>query len=68
MEGMSGPDLARRVRLYCPRMPIAFVTGYPQDVPSTQDLRGIHCLSKPYDQAQLGQLIAELLPSAVSAH
>ena len=68
MEGMSGPDLARRIRLQSPRMPIAFVTGYPQDVPANQDLHGIHCLAKPYDPARLGQLIAELLPSAVSAH
>ena len=66
MRAMSGPELARRVLQQHPGLPIAFVTGYPQDVPDTAELRGIPCLAKPYDPVQLGVLIAELLPSAVT--
>ena len=60
MRAMSGPEFARRVLEQHPGLPIAFVTGYPQDVPDTADLRGIPCLAKPYDPMQLGRLIAEL--------
>ena len=66
MRAMSGPEFARRVLEQHPGLPIAFVTGYPQDVPDTADLRGIPCLAKPYDPMQLGLLIAELLPSPVT--
>ena len=66
MRTMSGAELTRRVLRQHPGLPIAFVTGYPQDVPDTADLRGIPCLAKPYDPMQLGALIAELLVSSAT--
>jgi signal transduction histidine kinase len=61
MPGMTGAELAARVRQQSPALPILLATGYaelkgaqPVDLPR---------LAKPYTQAQLSTEIARLLPA-----
>ncbi len=65
MPTMSGTELAIRVKRARPFMPIAFLTGYAQDIPSAPGLDEIVRLAKPFDQAQLGQVLAQMLGSQV---
>src|ERR1700747_3455599 len=60
MPGMTGTDLAVRLRVHDPRLPILLATGYAE-------LQGelpieIPRLAKPYTQEQLSLEIARLLP------
>jgi signal transduction histidine kinase len=60
MPGMTGSDLAVRLRLHDPKLPILLATGYAE-------LQGqlpieLPRLAKPYTQEQLSLEIARLLP------
>ena len=60
MPGMTGTDLAVRLRVHDPRLPILLATGYAE-------LQGelpieLPRLAKPYTQEQLSLEIARLLP------
>ena len=66
MPGMTGIELANRVRLMRPNLPVLLVTGYA-DVPACNQAR-LPRLSKPYTQAQLQLAIEELLGAADSLH
>jgi DNA-binding LytR/AlgR family response regulator len=60
MPGMTGTDLAVRLRAHDPRLPILLATGYAE-------LQGelpieLPRLAKPYSQEQLSLEIARLLP------
>jgi CheY-like chemotaxis protein len=59
MPGMTGIELAARVKQRRPELPILLVTGYA-DLPACQQAR-LPRLSKPYQQAQLQAAIEELL-------
>ena len=61
LSGISGMEVARRLRALCPNLPIVVVTALPQD-----DLErygalpeGVQCLRKPFD---LDALEAALFP------
>jgi signal transduction histidine kinase len=58
MPGMSGSELARRVRDTWPELPIVLVTGYA-DLPNGFDPL-LPRLSKPYKQQELGDMISTL--------
>jgi PAS domain S-box-containing protein len=58
MPGMTGTDLAERVRIARPDLPVLLVTGY-DDGDSTIGL--YPQLSKPFDQQRLATALADLL-------
>jgi CheY-like chemotaxis protein len=60
MPGMSGIELARRVRRDSPRLPVLLATGYSDDV-----LKGaaaeFRVISKPYGPVELAEAVAAAL-------
>jgi signal transduction histidine kinase len=58
MPGMSGTELARRIRQSWPGLPVVLVTGYA-DLPNGSE-PSLPRLNKPYSQQELGDLIAAL--------
>jgi CheY-like chemotaxis protein len=58
MPGMSGTELAHRIRGTWPQLPVILVTGYA-DLPNGSD-PSLPRLNKPYRQQELGDLIATL--------
>jgi PAS domain S-box-containing protein len=55
MPGMTGPQLAERLKPLRPQMQVLFVSGYRHDALDQQGLlgRGVHVLPKPFPPAQL---------------
>src|SRR5437773_1207584 len=47
MPGLSGRELASRVRRLYPSLPILFMTGYSEQLPDSAD--DIACMRKPLD-------------------
>ena len=65
MPGMTGPELARRVRALYPALPILFVTGYVGEAGEAGDLAGYEILRKPFTIAALERAVgAALSPAA----
>jgi CheY-like chemotaxis protein len=62
--GMSGLDLARRVRELYPRLRIVLTTGYAAELLNGggEDL-DVQVLRKPYRQAELVRVLREALQS-----
>ncbi len=61
--GMSGAELAGRVRELQPGIEVLFTSGYAEHA-IVHDGRldpGVHLLSKPYRRAELGRRIAQVL-------
>jgi CheY-like chemotaxis protein len=58
MPGMNGTELAHRIRVTRPELPVILVTGYA-DLPNGSDL-SLPRLNKPYRQRELGDLITTL--------
>ena len=58
MPGMSGSELARRIRDLWPALPVVLVTGYAE-TPNGFDPQ-VPRLLKPYKQQELGDLISTL--------
>jgi signal transduction histidine kinase len=59
MPGMTGAELATRIRRRWPALPIVIATGYA-DLPAESDL-GLPRLSKPYRQQELAEVLAQLI-------
>jgi len=59
MPGMTGTELATRIRRRWPELPIVIATGYA-DVPGESDL-GLPRLSKPYRQQELAEMLVQLI-------
>jgi CheY-like chemotaxis protein len=56
MPGMSGVELAERLRASVPALPVVFLTGYAdQEMPA-----GAIVLEKPYSPADLAKILARL--------
>ncbi len=60
MPGMTGMELAQRVRTLRPDLPILLTTGYAE-LPGGSTI-SLPRLTKPYQQAQLAAELAKLLP------
>ena len=58
MPGMTGAELAERIRRNWPRLPVVLASGYPE-VPG--DELGLPRLSKPYRQEELARVLASLV-------
>jgi len=69
MHGMRGPELARRIRERRPRIPVLYMSGYPDDAMTTGGaLEGCTAfLQKPFRVSALGAKVAEVLRSAPPA-
>lgn len=67
MPGMSGPQLAARVQLLRPGLPVVFVTGFADEV--VRDRSGSHSwlLTKPYDPRQLARTLDRALATRAVA-
>ncbi len=65
-RGLSGRDLAERLRQDAPWLPVIFSSGYSQEmiVRSDDTVQGATYLAKPYRPAQLAQAVREALDAA----
>lgn len=63
MPGMSGLELAARVRERDPDLPVLFISGYPSEISSTGGLldSGQNFLGKPFGPQELTERVRELL-------
>ena len=60
MPGMNGAEVAREVRLRCPKLPIVFVTGYAESEQLEAALGSdVKVLRKPFSVDELAAAIAE---------
>ena len=67
MPGMSGRDLALRLREKDPALPIVFMSGYTDDALLGGDFTTTRLLAKPFDAEQLLRAVREELDRSVSA-
>ena len=63
MPGLSGRDVADRLRAERPELPVLFVSGYPQDVIARRGVLddGVELLPKPFTPAELVERVRTLL-------
>lgn len=66
MPGMSGLELARRLREFAPRKPVIFVTAYSRFALDAYDVHPSGYLLKPFDQARLAREVEYALADAAS--
>ncbi|MFL5142231.1 MAG: PAS domain S-box protein [Microvirga sp.] len=67
MPGMSGRDLALRLREKDPALPIVFMSGYTDDALLGGDFTTTRLLPKPFDAEQLLRAVREELDRSISA-
>jgi len=65
-RGLSGRDLAEKLRQVDPRLPVIFSSGYSQEMIERSDdrVQGANYLCKPYLPAQLAQTVRHALDAA----
>jgi len=63
--GISGIELARKVRGRFPELPILLTTGYSEQVGGTH---GFPVLQKPYELESLGSAVGKILQSQISVN
>jgi PAS domain S-box-containing protein len=63
--GITGVELARKLRERFPELPILLTTGYSEQVGATQ---GFPVLQKPYELGALAGAIGDLLKQEISVH
>lgn len=65
MPGMSGPDLAQRLRADRPQMRVLFTSGYSRDAVAQQfGMEDAGFIAKPYGLQELVAAVRERLPSS----
>jgi CheY-like chemotaxis protein len=62
--GITGIELARKLRERFPELPILLTTGYSEQVSATQ---GFPVLQKPYELSALAKAVSDLLKREISA-
>ncbi len=65
MADMSGPELARRLRVLHPGLRVLFTSGYAEDRLSERGVMvdGVHFVAKPFERTRLLEKIAAVLAS-----
>jgi len=63
--GISGIELARKVRQRFPELPILLTTGYSEQVSGTH---GFPVLQKPYEMDSLASALTGVLKREVTLH
>lgn len=66
MEGMSGPEAARGIRLLHPNLPILFMTGFPEYLDNLDAQREM-VIEKPFTAEKLTAAIAKVLNKTKAA-
>jgi CheY-like chemotaxis protein len=66
MPGMTGLDLANKIRQIKPKLPVVMATGYAELPPGTAV--GFPRLSKPFTQQQLSEILEQVSRGAISTH
>lgn len=61
MEGMSGVELAKRLRQMGSGMQIVFITGYMEYISQGYDVEALHYLMKPVTGEKLGEVLDRAL-------
>jgi DNA-binding LytR/AlgR family response regulator len=61
MPGMSGVDLARRIRAVAPAMPLLFASGYADVATFGDELAAETVLKKPYRIGEVAARIGDAL-------
>jgi two-component system cell cycle sensor histidine kinase/response regulator CckA len=63
MPGMSGPELAQRLRLLHPEMKVLHMSGYAHDVITHHGIleKGINFIQKPFSIEKLSEKVWEVL-------
>jgi CheY-like chemotaxis protein len=63
MPGLSGRDLAERMRALRPALPVLYISGYVQDASTRAALAGEHSafVAKPFTPELLTDRVRELL-------
>ncbi|HEY3494137.1 MAG TPA: ATP-binding protein [Polyangiaceae bacterium] len=64
MPGMSGTELADRMRRRCPALPVLYVSGYPKDANLRMDEGRVDFLPKPIAPQVLAVRVRKLLARA----
>jgi two-component system, cell cycle sensor histidine kinase and response regulator CckA len=66
MPGMSGPELAERLRPERPEMSVLYMSGYTEDIVAQHGTmgRGTRLLTKPFSVAALARSVHEVLEEA----
>jgi two-component system cell cycle sensor histidine kinase/response regulator CckA len=63
MPGLTGPQLAARLALEYPQLPVLYMSGYPED--ALREVPGLHLetdfLAKPFSRAVLATRVAAKL-------
>ncbi len=60
--GLSGFDLAMRLRLECPRLPVLFTSGYvPEQTAGEVLVEGVNFVEKPFPPSKFLQLVRQTL-------
>jgi len=61
MPGMGGPELAARLQMERPGMPILFISGYGDELNGEAFAGSVHCLGKPFTRKALSQKVGVIL-------
>lgn len=61
LPSMSGPELARTIRLRSPRTRVLFMSGYAGALLTEEDMAGAEFLQKPFDARTVAQKVSALL-------
>jgi two-component system cell cycle sensor histidine kinase/response regulator CckA len=61
MPGMGGPELAARLQMERPGMPILFISGYGDELNGEALAGSVHCLGKPFTRKALSQKVGVIL-------
>jgi PAS domain S-box-containing protein len=65
MPGMTGIELAARIRKTCPRLPVVLATGYSEQAAQTP--QPTRMILKPYSGAEVSAALAEAIHSGADA-
>jgi two-component system cell cycle sensor histidine kinase/response regulator CckA len=67
-DGMTGFQLAERLRVDVPKLPVLYTSGHTAGVPGTQlaNVEERHFLAKPYRPAQLLEIVRQCLDNAAA--
>jgi CheY-like chemotaxis protein len=65
MPGMSGSELARRVKAHQPDIAVLFMSGYADDVVVHDDLAAsaVTCVAKPFTVRELSEAVERAITS-----
>ena len=66
IPGMSGPEVAERIKVVRPNIAVVFISGYPREVAAQHGMvgPGVNLLSKPFGTETLAETVRRVLDQA----